>query len=223
MTPETHQTTSRPASDNIWEHSIAAYDSNFVLAQCCMWYLRLKELYTRHFDSHSNIDKLVSEYNFLDYSARNWALRFRASSMPDRCTLKNLASDLCKTQEDQYMSWEIVYWDNFFNDRLGLSLCLASHLGLSEVVFQLLAAPGVEVNRANTDGKTPLSLLLPEGTTMWSASWSRLPVLRSTRSMKTATRRSRWLLSKGTALTATASRYRCFGQMRYFSRCSTDS
>lgn len=152
------QTILNPVSDSIWKHSFSVSDSHFVLTQSCMWYLRLENLYVRGPLPYDAV-QLVSEYNFLKYSAKNWALHFRSALIPEAHSLIALGLELCSPSVDQCRSWVPVYWlGHVFHPFLfGLpSLSFASELGLLEVVRQRLSAPSVDINQVDGNGGTPL-------------------------------------------------------------------
>jgi hypothetical protein len=124
-----------------------------------MWYLRLEELRTKRPSiGREEIAHLVSMYDFLEYSAVNWAVHFRAAMIAEDHALIALGLELCDVQADRYMSWELVFWQKAEgrSPRPGLhNLYLASCLGLKWVVGRLLAAPGIDVNAADEGGLTP--------------------------------------------------------------------
>ena len=154
-------------SGGTWKHSLSIQDSNLHLAHSCIRYLRLEEFRRKSSSlDREDIDQLVSRYDFLEYSALNWAVHFRAAMIPEGHSLITLGLELCDVQIDQYMSWEPVYWlrTAHRSPPAGLNnLHLASRLGLRRIVGQLLAAPGIEVNAANKDGWTPLSWAADQG------------------------------------------------------------
>jgi ankyrin repeat protein len=157
---------SRSASPSgVWKRSLSVRDSNFILASICVWFLRLEEFHGKrsymYWGVHwADIRKLVSRYDFFEYSAMNWAVHFRAAMIPEGHSLAALGLELCYVPVDRYMSWEIVYWERAMSDSPlptgGNDLQLASLLGLERVVGQLLSVPGIKVNAADIYGRTPL-------------------------------------------------------------------
>ncbi|CZR63528.1 uncharacterized protein PAC_13425 [Phialocephala subalpina] len=174
----------------IWKHTLSVQHSNFVLAHICMWYLRLEgfsveETSTNIQDENNSDDNsdddeyyeddnefqmkaknLKFRYDFLKYSAINWAVHFREAMIPKGDNLIALALDICSPQAYPYTIWSLIYWANegFLEppSRL-ISLHLASQFGHQGVVSQLLAAPGIEVNEADKNGWTPLYRAASEG------------------------------------------------------------
>jgi hypothetical protein len=158
---------STPPSCEIWKCSLSIRESNFLLASICVWFLRLEEFRRRSSSLiKEEITQLVSRYDFLEYSAMNWAVHFQAAMVPEGHSLIALGLELCDVQADRYMSWELVYWkgamDKRFSGRCN-NLQLASLLGLERVVGQMLAIPGINVNAANEYGQTPLLLAAVNG------------------------------------------------------------
>ncbi|KAF4628883.1 hypothetical protein G7Y89_g9267 [Cudoniella acicularis] len=154
-------------SCGIWKHSLTIQDSNVLLAYICIWFLRLEEFHRKSSSiGHEEIDQLVSRYDFLEYSAMNWTVHFRAAMILEDDSLIALGLELCNTQADRYMSWELVYWRVLrpwtSPPRLD-NLHLASHFGLQGVVAQLLTAPDIYVNTIASDGQTPIWYAASEG------------------------------------------------------------
>ncbi|OBT66162.1 hypothetical protein VE03_05055 [Pseudogymnoascus sp. 23342-1-I1] len=142
----------------IWKNSLSIQDSSALLASICMSFLRLEELNSSSLEQ-DHIDLLVSRYEFFEYSAENWALHFRTSVLPDGHPLIYLGFELCDVQANRYMSWMLVFLRNsWYGVPAGTfnNLRLASFLGLGKVVSQLLAAPEIDVNAADNEGRTPL-------------------------------------------------------------------
>lgn len=100
------------ASGGTWQHSLSIQDSNLRLAYSCIWYLRLEDFRRKNYISQEElrINQLVSKYDFLDYSALNWAVHFRAAMIPEYHSLIALGLELCDVQANRYMSWELIYW-----------------------------------------------------------------------------------------------------------------
>jgi ankyrin repeat protein len=161
-------TSDRP-SDQIWKHSLTSKESNFLLAQICIWYLRLADVdaeplfITVHVQTErrvreKRIAKLVSNHAFFEYSSTNWAAHFRAAKVQQGNILVDLALELCDTKFGRYMTWFPVYWDQVSTSTVpaGLTtLHLASHFELKAVISQLLLTH-IDVNARDNDGRTPL-------------------------------------------------------------------
>ncbi|KFY39182.1 hypothetical protein V495_06100 [Pseudogymnoascus sp. VKM F-4514 (FW-929)] len=77
-------------SDEIWKNSVSIQDSSFLLASICMRFISLEEFKDLSI-KRDDIDQLVSEYEFLEYSAENLAVHFRAAVVPG---ITNLAESL---------------------------------------------------------------------------------------------------------------------------------
>jgi hypothetical protein len=157
---ECNQLPSNIPCDETWKNSLTAQNSSFLLASICMWFVRLEDFKDPSIKPE-DIGQLVSNYEFFEYSAKNWAVHFRTAVILglDSHILTTLSLELCTDQEGRYVSWKLVFWPSFgsyirintFNN-----LHLASTLGLDFVVGQLLANPGIEVNTADENSQTPL-------------------------------------------------------------------
>jgi hypothetical protein len=152
---------SAAASDWIWKHSLSIQHSNFILANICMWYLRLKGflLESQSPKLSKTVAKLVSKYDFLDYAAINWAIHFREATISEGHTSIALALDIYNPRAYPYNIWSLVYWNNlgFRNPPTPPnSLYLAAHFGHKGVVSQLLAAAEIDVNAVDNYSWTPL-------------------------------------------------------------------
>lgn len=91
--------------DEIWKNSVTIRDSNFLLASMCMWFQRLKEFMSSSM-KEGDIDQFVSKYEFFGYSAKNWAVHFRAAVVLDGDPLLNIAIELCDVQVDPHVRFK---------------------------------------------------------------------------------------------------------------------
>jgi hypothetical protein len=96
-------------SKGIWKHSLSVQKSNFLLADIYIQFLRLEE-FCGKFSSQKRegINALISKYDFLEYSAINWAIHFRAAVNPNNYPMIALGLELCNVQADQHMGWELI-------------------------------------------------------------------------------------------------------------------
>ncbi|CAI7621322.1 unnamed protein product [Penicillium glandicola] len=145
-----------------WKNSISISDSALLLTSICIRFLYLEELGKKKAPPIRDAQDLAFSYDFLEYSANNWAVHFSHMTTEYRDEFLPAAIDLCSVEADQYMDWEISL------RRIGRSvhpfpLHIASYLGLDIVVRTLLARPDVDVNSITSDNKTPLSLAIGQG------------------------------------------------------------
>ncbi|CZR60693.1 uncharacterized protein PAC_10589 [Phialocephala subalpina] len=152
------------ASDWIWKHSLSVKDSNFVFAHICVWYLRLEgfSLEYQYATLSETVAKFAGTYTFLEYAALNWAVHFREATIPMDHISIALALDICNPEAYPYKIWSLVFWRS-----VGYTYCepptkfsslhLASLFGLQGVVGRLLVTQGIDVNAADSGGRTPLS------------------------------------------------------------------
>lgn len=93
--------------DEIWKNSVTIHDSNSLLTSMYMWFQLLEEIKSSSIEKE-DIDQLASKYEFYEYSAKNWAVHFRASVVHESDTLLNLAVELCDVQTDPHVSFKVV-------------------------------------------------------------------------------------------------------------------
>ncbi|PQE12519.1 Ankyrin repeat protein [Rutstroemia sp. NJR-2017a BBW] len=142
------------ASDWVWKHSLSDKGSNLVLANICMWYLRLGSEYDSSQKCEIVIGRPLSRYDFLDYAATAWSAHFREAAVPKDHSSTALALSLYNVQEYPYRAWWI---DINKGDEISRTpLFWAVSEGQNAVIRQLLAAPGIDINKANKYGQTPL-------------------------------------------------------------------
>ena len=156
-----------PADNWTWKHSLSVKHSNFILAHICMWYLRLDGFVLEEEDEDEDdyknfsktVERRVSSYYFLEYSAKHWATHFREATIPMEQTSIEMALHICNPQTHPYKIWVPVYWHNLgYNSSIPnlTSLHLASYFGHEEVVATLLAMPEIDINKPDSAGWTPL-------------------------------------------------------------------
>ncbi|KAL9082614.1 MAG: hypothetical protein Q9165_008845 [Trypethelium subeluteriae] len=110
-------------ASNSWQHSITGTATDTVLAEISITYL------------HQNV---AEQYpSLLDYTAINWASHYRASAECFQRQWTSAALEVCANNKIQ-MQWIKTYNNQSVIPIFGSPLCLASALGLKEVVQQLL-------------------------------------------------------------------------------------
>ncbi|TVY39476.1 Vegetative incompatibility protein HET-E-1 [Lachnellula subtilissima] len=150
--------------NRVWKHSISIQSSNFVLVHSCMWYLRLDELHEKDpplesdkiFRSREFERELFSKFDFLEYSARSWADHFQASLIPETHSSINFGIEICQIYANRLISWSLSSFDILERPTGSNSLHVASLLGFTRVVCQLIATPGININRQDNNMRTPL-------------------------------------------------------------------
>ncbi|OQD63020.1 hypothetical protein PENPOL_c010G05213 [Penicillium polonicum] len=145
-----------------WKYSISVSESALLHTSICIRFLYLKELGKKKAPPIRDAKDLCSSYDFLEYSANNWAAHFGNMTIQYRHEFLPAAIELCSVEKDQYMDWEIAV------RKIGRSvnpspLHIASCLGLDMIVQTLLARPDVDVNSTTRDTRTPLSIAILQG------------------------------------------------------------
>ncbi|KAF4770862.1 hypothetical protein HAV15_013230 [Penicillium sp. str.  len=148
--------------ESSWKYSISVSESALLLTSICIRFLYLKDFGKKQAPPIRNAEDLCSSYDFLEYSANNWAAHFGHMTIKYRHELFPAAIQLCSVENDQYMDWEIAV------SKIGRSvnpspLHIASCLGLDMIVQTLLARPDVDINSTTSDTRTPLSLAIIQG------------------------------------------------------------
>ncbi|KAJ9482472.1 hypothetical protein VN97_g10963, partial [Penicillium thymicola] len=146
-------------TESSWKYSISVSESALLLTSICIRFLYLKELGKKKAPPIRDAEDLCSSYDFLEYSANNWAAHFGHMTIQCRHGFFPAAIELCSVEKDQYMDWEIAV--NLVGRSVNPSpLHIASYLGLDMVVQTLLARPDVDVNSTTSDTETPLSIAI---------------------------------------------------------------
>ena len=148
--------------ESSWKYSISVSESALLLTLICIRFLYLKDFGKKQAPPIRDAEDLFSSYDFLEYSANNWAAHFGHMTIQHRHELFPAAIQLCSVEKGQYMDWEIAI------SEIGRSvnpspLHIASFLGLDMIVQTLLARPDVDVNSTTSDTRTPLSLAIDQG------------------------------------------------------------
>ncbi|CAI7655855.1 unnamed protein product [Penicillium crustosum] len=148
--------------ESSWKYSISVSDLALLHTSICIRFLYLKELGKKKAPPIRDAEDLCSSYDFLKYSANNWAALFGYMTIQYRHELFPAAIELCSVERDQYMDWEIAV--SVIGRSVNPSpLHIASYLGLDMVVQTLLARPDVDVNSTTSDAQTPLSIAIVQG------------------------------------------------------------
>lgn len=145
-----------------WKHSISKSDSALLLTSICIRFLYLKELGKKKVPPIRDAQELTSSYDFLEYSANNWAVHFSHMMTQDHHEFHPQAMDLCSVETDQYMDWEVAV-RSVGRSVHPFPLHIASYLGLDMVVRTLFASPGVDVNATTDDNRTPILCSIENG------------------------------------------------------------
>jgi hypothetical protein len=168
----------KTAPTGSWKHSLNPKQSNLNLAKYCLWYLLFKEFGTgytplkdasplriRNAKPDSEIDQYLSNHHFLDYSARNWTLNFKAAEIVDENTAQ-LAFTACDVISKHFTTWFMFYWrqQNSYRSPPNSfkTLFVAAYFGLESITRQLIKNR-VEVNSKDTHRRTPLSWAAENG------------------------------------------------------------
>ncbi|KAJ5688271.1 hypothetical protein N7536_010890 [Penicillium majusculum] len=148
--------------ESSWKYSISVSESALLLTSICIRFLYLKDFGKKQAPPIRDAEDLCSSYDFLEYSANNWAAHFGHMTIQYRHELFPAAIQLCSVEKDQYMDWEVAV------SKVGRSvnpspLHIASFLGLDMIVQTLLARPDVDVNSTTSNARTPLSIAIVQG------------------------------------------------------------
>ncbi|KAH0536220.1 hypothetical protein FGG08_006887 [Glutinoglossum americanum] len=156
-----------------WEHSLEPGESNFILAKICISYLLFDVFESQPLDIDVNsvisaeVNRYTEKHHFLDYAAKHWAFHFKGAGISTDTALLKSVLDICYTQSKRFLTWFQVYWitiDRYNRYSKGFSdLTVGSYFGHDVVVKYLLEREGVDVNRKDGDGRTPLSWAAERG------------------------------------------------------------
>ena len=156
-----------------WKYSIIPEESNLLLANICIWYLRLLQFDTTD-GLKAGLDVEISllrtkpatdEHEFLEYSAKNWAVHFRAAKIRLDHSSVDLALEILYIASQRHQAWFSEYWHDKPGKLLPIGMTilhLASMLGLDALVERQLTTE-VEVNAVDGMGNTPLLWAVDQG------------------------------------------------------------
>jgi hypothetical protein len=144
-----------------WKSKFLPDEGNQILTQACVSYLHFSEF-------QRDLESARSDYIFLDYSAKFWALHFREAKLKDhKSKIAESALALCDISSKRCQLWYDVFETSQayagLVPKLYSSLALAAYLGHTLTVDQLLFDRGTQVDPRDEYGKTPLSLAAREG------------------------------------------------------------
>jgi hypothetical protein len=146
------------SGDLIWKSKFKPEVGNEVLTEACVSYLLFSEF-------ELALQFTDSEYVFLDYSAKFWALHFRKAKVRDhKSRIAESALALCNISSKHCQLWYKT-WETSTHWPPGLysSLTLAAYFGHTLTVERLLLAKGAEVDAKGNKGGTPLSWAAENG------------------------------------------------------------
>jgi len=148
-----------------WKDSLQPQESHRVLAEICVRHLLFSEFETHPLDKHNDPVEYAKHHDFLDYSAKNWAIHLRHSQMNLDPVFESILR-ICDVGSNCGSTWFKIYWTTTDMDFPSgfTSLMIASYFGLTEVVRRLLWMDGVDVNSGDvTYGRSALSWAAENG------------------------------------------------------------
>ncbi|KAJ8063446.1 hypothetical protein OCU04_008662 [Sclerotinia nivalis] len=145
-----------------WKHSLEPKISNFILAECCLWYLSFKDFENPSLPKNtSQIDQYCAENHFLDYSAQNWFTHFREAESID--LYKKLGLITCDVSSTRFLLWFSIYWErnHTYKERpeWKKNLFPIAYFGLDNSMIILLEK-STDIDSRDSTNRTPL---------LWSA------------------------------------------------------
>lgn len=138
-----------------WKGHFNIPQSHGIIARSCLLYLLLPGINR----PPANDPAQDEQYPYLDYAADYWPLHFVSQEAANANAFRRHARMLCNTTSHQASIWAPSYLEQRYHIWEGWSdLALASYLGLSEVVQDILfkEKPDVNLETKNEYGRTPL-------------------------------------------------------------------
>ena len=166
--------TIQSSSLGAWKHSLEPRESNFVLAEICIFYLLFTEFESNPLiidngvqqrEVSSHVNRYASRHGLLNYSAKHWGAHFRIAKVTD-WAIVDLALEVCNSRSKRFLTWFQVYWmtvnsvsqcPQSLND-----LMVGSYFGL-EAVVRLRLKNGVDVNAKDKDSLAALDRAAENG------------------------------------------------------------
>ncbi|CAH0041148.1 unnamed protein product [Clonostachys rhizophaga] len=135
----------------MWTSSLLPQESHRILCHICMWHLLLDEFEIHRLDENleedpnGELSHYLRDHVFLDYSATNWAVHFRASDIEEDAVIETLWR-LCDANSRRCQTWFRIYWASTQMEfpRNFTSLMIASYFGLEKLAKLLLRMDNVE-------------------------------------------------------------------------------
>lgn len=130
-----------------WKSSLRTRDSHRILSHICIRHLRFIEFENDPLDNGRSISEYLHCYNFLDYSAKNWAGHFQISQIDNYAVVKSVRQ-ICNTHLRRSQTWFKIYWQSAHGDspRNFTALMIASYFGFGLLVKILLKESRAELN-----------------------------------------------------------------------------
>ncbi|KAF3016862.1 hypothetical protein E8E14_012124 [Neopestalotiopsis sp. 37M] len=164
----------RPDQD--WHHSISSRYAHTVLAEQCVFYLKLWKITDPSYDKeilldYANIDSMrpikfcVTEEasddksSLVEYASVNWVHHVKEADLDQKASLIPIVIDICQPYSLSFFMWRYHYCD-----RGGLPshcaewplICIASYCGLKAVVEKLWTTGKAEIESKCFFNRTPL-------------------------------------------------------------------
>ncbi|KAL8688257.1 MAG: hypothetical protein Q9218_005787 [Villophora microphyllina] len=152
-----------------WRGSFSLTQSNLILGEICVWYVRLSDLGdlspTMPYDDLKRraFLELEKSYIFLRYAAAHWHTHLRpAEGLARTALVETVALHVCDTRSASFALWSYWflaspgYYDNILPSQGSPNLMVAAHLGLVRVVARLLEDEDVQVNWVDPRAGTAL-------------------------------------------------------------------
>ncbi|MCJ1326201.1 hypothetical protein MMC10_002865 [Thelotrema lepadinum] len=165
-----------------WKNSVSLIEANSILTRICVFYLLFSEIdqATDEFpeDRLSKSERSASQrlrrraeskqrqnchfYGLLDYAGSHWVDHFQVAQRQADEAMLGAALELCDTQSNRFRRWyrlhrpDAAYNVEFWCRTSGTNLTATAHLGLHEVMKEMLKRHGINVNIRDKINRTPL-------------------------------------------------------------------
>lgn len=134
--------------DNLtWKFSLIPSESHRILCEICIWCLLFRQVKNLRNFRTTDITKFLRDNLFLEYSAKNWTVHFRASNILENEILEQL-QQLCEVPLSNCQNWFKVYWADIHTkppERF-TKLMIASYFGIETVVRQQIETSHHEID-----------------------------------------------------------------------------
>jgi ankyrin repeat protein len=159
---------------SVWKHSLKPVESHQILGEICLWNLRFSDLCNTpelpklrgyHSNYSFQADRLLREYQFLEYSAYFWAVHLRELHTEADKEITQAMLEICH-QHHQWWFRDMVgeashanssFRSSITDDFTTTPLMVASYFGLVPVVQVLVKTKGCRLSARDSEGRTALA------------------------------------------------------------------
>lgn len=134
-------------NDLTWKFSLIPSESHRILCRICIWRLLFTQFEDQLLLTTADITKFLCDNLFFEYSAKHWAVHFRASNITGNEILEQLQR-LCNVTSRHCPAWFKIYWTDIHTDFPSnfTTLMIASYFGIEMIVSLQIESDDTEID-----------------------------------------------------------------------------